>query len=60
MEHARDFAVAEHKEPGVVASSVYKGGLRVADITVDEAEKWSVKEGHVVWIGLFATVYLIK
>jgi magnesium transporter len=52
MEHARSFAVGDHMEPGVVASSVYKAGHRIADITVDEAEKWSRKEGHVVWIGL--------
>ena len=28
-------------EPGVVAASVYAGGRRVADITVDEAGKWA-------------------
>lgn len=52
MEHAR-VAFAEHHEPGVVASSVYQSGRRIADITVDEAAKWAAKEGHVVWIGLF-------
>jgi magnesium transporter len=39
-------------EPGVVAASVYAGGRRIADITIDEAGKWSRQEGHVVWIGL--------
>jgi len=38
---------------GVVASSVYAGGMRVADIAVGEAREWSKKPGHVVWIGLF-------
>jgi magnesium transporter len=52
MEHAR-ILLAEHREPGVVASSVYKAGLRIADITVDEGAKWASREGHVVWIGLF-------
>jgi magnesium transporter len=52
MEHAR-ISLAEHREPGVVASSVYKAGLRIADITVDEGAKWAAREGHVVWIGLF-------
>jgi magnesium transporter len=39
-------------EPGVVASSVYAHGTRVADIPVSDARAWSRKEGHVVWIGL--------
>jgi magnesium transporter len=39
-------------EPGVVAASVYAGGRRVADIPIDEAEAWSKKQDHVVWIGL--------
>ncbi|HEV2159316.1 magnesium/cobalt transporter CorA [Bradyrhizobium sp.] len=39
-------------EPGVVAASVYAGGHRVTDIEIDEAETWSKKKGHVVWIGL--------
>ena len=39
-------------EPGVVAASVYAGGRRVADITVDKAREWSKRPGHVVWIGL--------
>jgi magnesium transporter len=39
-------------EAGVVASSVYANGLRVADIPIDQAGLWSKKPGHVVWIGL--------
>ena len=38
---------------GVVASSVYANGRRIADIPIDEAGSWSRKKGHVVWIGLF-------
>jgi magnesium transporter len=40
-------------EPHVVASCVYAGGRRVADIPIDEAGLWAKKPGHVVWIGLF-------
>jgi magnesium transporter len=40
-------------EPGVVAASVYAGGRRITDISVDEAGDWSKQDGHVVWIGLF-------
>jgi magnesium transporter len=39
-------------EPGVVAASVYAGGRRVADISIEDAGQWSRKAGHVVWIGL--------
>ena len=39
-------------EPGIVASSVYAAGKRISDITIEEAGKWSKKDGHVVWIGL--------
>jgi magnesium transporter len=52
MEHARSFATVEPKEAGVVASSAYLAGRRVADIGIEEAEEWSRKAGHVVWIGL--------
>jgi magnesium transporter len=38
---------------GVVASSVYASGRRVADISIDDAGEWATREGHVVWIGLF-------
>jgi len=40
-------------EPGVVAASVYADGRRIADISIEEADKWARMEGHVVWIGLF-------
>lgn len=39
-------------EAGVVASSVYAHGVRIADIPVEEAGEWARKDGHVVWIGL--------
>ncbi len=39
-------------QPGVVASSVYVDGRRIADISISQAGEWSRKEGHVVWIGL--------
>ena len=51
MEHARDVKAGD-PEPGIVASSVYMAGKRVADIPIEEAGEWSRKEGHVVWIGL--------
>lgn len=38
--------------PGVVASAVYVGGQRVAEIPIGEAGEWSRKPGHIVWIGL--------
>ncbi len=40
-------------EQGVVAATVYAGGQRIADISIDEAAQWVKKPGHVVWIGLF-------
>jgi magnesium transporter len=40
-------------EPGVINSSVYAGGLKVADVAIEEAGDWSKRPGHVVWIGLF-------
>jgi len=36
----------------VIASCVYANGKRIADISIDDASKWTKKEGHVVWIGL--------
>ena len=45
--------VGADAEKGVVASSVYAGGRRVADIAIEEAGHWSKQPGHVVWIGLF-------
>jgi magnesium transporter len=38
---------------GVIASSAYAGGRRVADITIEQTGEWSRRPGHVVWIGLF-------
>ncbi len=48
-----DIAAADLPEDGVVASSVYANGQRIADISIDEAGAWSEKDGHVVWIGLW-------
>lgn len=49
-------SVAAATEPvapkGVVASSVYADGRRVANIPIEEASSWRTKPGHVVWIGL--------
>jgi magnesium transporter len=46
-------ASAPVDESGVVASSVYAGGKRVADVAIEEAGAWAKRPGHVVWIGLF-------
>ncbi|MDH4986170.1 magnesium and cobalt transport protein CorA [Aminobacter anthyllidis] len=51
-ELARKFDKDPELEGGVVASSVYFGGRRIADIPIEEAGIWAAKEGHVVWIGL--------
>ncbi|MBB6468939.1 magnesium and cobalt transport protein CorA [Aminobacter carboxidus] len=51
-ELARKFDKDPELEGGVVASSVYFGGRRIADIPIEEAGNWAAKEGHVVWIGL--------
>ncbi len=51
-ELARKFDKSPELESGVVASSVYFEGRRVADISIEEAGAWAGKEGHVVWIGL--------
>ena len=40
-------------EPGIVASSAYAHGKRVAEVPLDEAGEWAKRPGHVVWIGLF-------
>src|SRR5262245_40055430 len=40
-------------EPGVINSSVYAGGRKVIDVTIEQAGDWSKRPGHVVWIGLF-------
>ena len=52
MEVARNVKATGQPEEGVVASSVYASGHRVADIAIEEAGQWTSKEGHVVWIGL--------
>jgi magnesium transporter len=44
--------LGQRHEAGVVASSVYAHGVRIADIPIEEAGAWSRKDGHVVWIGL--------
>ena len=49
---ATNFNEKDHPGAGVVASSVYANGRRIADIPIEEAGAWSRKEGHVVWIGL--------
>ncbi|WP_315918570.1 magnesium and cobalt transport protein CorA [Mesorhizobium sp. SP-1A] len=51
MEAVRSFTSAQ-PAAGVVASSVYSAGRRVADIPIEQAGEWARKEGHVVWIGL--------
>ena len=38
--------------PGVVASAVYAGGRKIAEVPIGDAGEWSRKPGHVVWIGL--------
>ena len=49
---ARSAEAGHRHEVGVVASSVYAHGVRIADIPVEDAGDWARKEGHVVWIGL--------
>ena len=52
MDHSRSFTPLETADAGLIASSVYSAGKRVADIAIEEASSWAAKEGHVVWIGL--------
>ena len=52
LDSRAEASAPENGTPGVVASSVYANGLRVADISIDDAGDWAAKEGHVVWIGL--------
>jgi len=40
-------------EDGVVAAAVYKDGVRLADVAIDDAGAWARRPGHVVWIGLY-------
>ena len=51
MEAVRNVTAAAPAS-GVIASSVYANGKRIADIPIEEAGAWAKKEGHVVWIGL--------
>ncbi|MBN9236867.1 MULTISPECIES: magnesium and cobalt transport protein CorA [Phyllobacteriaceae] len=51
MDQVRASAV-QSPAAGIVASSVYVAGKRVADIPIEEAGEWARKDGHVVWIGL--------
>ncbi len=37
----------------VVASAVYHGGRRVAEVPIAEAGAWASRDGHFVWIGLW-------
>ena len=51
MEYVREFKPAPASS-GIIASSVYTAGKRIADIPIEEAGEWAKKSGHVVWIGL--------
>src|SRR6476620_11242466 len=51
MEYVREFTPAAPTS-GIIASSVYTAGRRIADIPIEEAGEWAKKSGHVVWIGL--------
>jgi magnesium transporter len=44
---------ASGNEPGVVNSTVYTLGRKIADVAIEEAGEWSKRPGHIVWIGLF-------
>ena len=52
MELSRSFENSTAPEPGIVASGVYLGGRRVADIPIEGAAGWAGRDGHVVWIGM--------
>lgn len=51
MDHIREFTPVP-PEAGIIASSVYQAGRRIADIPIEEAGAWAARDGHVVWIGL--------
>ena len=51
-EHPRKFYTMPKDADGIVASSVYSAGRRIADIPIEEAGEWAARDGHVVWIGL--------
>lgn len=44
--------VIEDQAHGIVASGVYVGGHKVAEVPLEEAGEWAKRPGHVVWIGL--------
>lgn len=52
MDTAADPGRTDIHASGVIASSVYRDGRRLADVAIDEAGAWARKKGHVVWIGL--------
>ena len=52
MEQVRNLAPARQPTAGIIASSVYSAGKRIADIPIEEAGVWAARPGHVVWIGL--------
>jgi magnesium transporter len=45
-------SVQANDTSGVVASAVYAGGQRVAEVPIGDVGEWSRRPGHVVWIGL--------
>ncbi|TIL77085.1 MAG: magnesium transporter, partial [Mesorhizobium sp.] len=52
MENVRNLTPAPPPTSGIIASSVYTAGRRIADIPIEEAGDWAKKPDHVVWIGL--------
>ncbi len=52
MEQPRDLAPPVLDTSGIVAAGVYRDGIRVRDIAIEEAGDWTGHDGHVVWIGL--------
>jgi magnesium transporter len=45
-------SVQANDTSGVVASAVYAGGQRVAEVPIGDVGEWSRRPGHGVWIGL--------
>lgn len=37
----------------IVDCAAYEGGCRVADVPIDDLDKWVGRPGHFVWIGLY-------
>ena len=50
--HGSKLREAPPLETGIIASGVYAGGQRVADVAIEEAREWAARPDHVVWIGL--------